>query len=135
MTTPTNGTGHNRIPSVFVTLAKQCQADSVRWFGDSHAAYSLPHHTLALAGEVGEFANLVKKIDRGSLKIEDAHTRYELAMELTDCFIYMLNLAALLKIDLNESYKIKRGVNEQRFTQQRAERDAARLTEGGYADV
>jgi NTP pyrophosphatase (non-canonical NTP hydrolase) len=105
-------------------LSVQCLEDSERWFGDSTAAHSLPHHALALAGEVGEFCNIVKKVDRGSLNIQDAKVRYELSMELTDVYVYVLNLAGLLGIDLEESYKIVRANNETRFMAQRAEREA-----------
>lgn len=104
--------------------AKQCIADSERWFGDTDCVYSIPHHTLAMAGEVGEFANLVKKVERGSLKIGDAPTRLKLAMELTDAFVYMLNLAGLLGIDLEKSYNYVRGENEKRFMEERAKREA-----------
>lgn len=104
-------------------LAKQCVEDSERWFGDSTIVHSVPHHALAMAGEVGEFCNIVKKIDRGSLTFSDAATRYNLAMELTDVYVYLLNLAGLLDIDLEESYKLVRAANEKRFMAQRAQRE------------
>lgn len=93
-------------------LARECMEDSERWFPD--VAHSLPHHVLSLAGEVGELANLVKKVERGSLEVT-AIVRHELAMEATDVFIYLLNIAALLGIDLERSYKLKRTENERRF--------------------
>lgn len=104
-------------------LSIQCVNDSERWFGDTHAAHSIPHHTLALAGEVGEFANIVKKIDRGSLSMNDAKVRVDLAMELTDIFVYLLNLAGLCGVDLEKSYERVRGLNEKRFIAQRKERE------------
>lgn len=109
--------------SVLSELSKQCIDDSEKWFGDSAVVYSIPHHTLAMAGELGEFANIVKKIERGSLDIHDPKVRYDLMMELTDVFVYMLNLAGLLRIDLYKSYMHVRGLNEQRFTAQRQERE------------
>lgn len=93
-------------------LARQCVTDSERWFPDSN---HVPHHTLSLCGEVGEVANIVKKIERGSLNIKDARVRYDLAMEITDAFIYLLNLAGLLGIDLEKAYMHKRAENEKRF--------------------
>lgn len=104
-------------------LAKQCVLDSDRWFGDQPAAHSVVHHSLALAGEVGEFCNIVKKIDRGSLNFGDSKVRYDLAMELTDVFVYVLNLAGLLNIDLEKSYQLVRTNNEERFMKQRKERE------------
>lgn len=105
-------------------LAKQCLEDSERWFGDASCVESIPHHALAMCGEAGEFANIVKKIERGSLDIKTPQVRYDLAMELTDVFVYMLNLAGLMKIDLGKTYEIVRSANEKRFMQQRAEREA-----------
>lgn len=104
-------------------LSIQCVDDSERWFGDTNGAKSIVHHSLAMAGEVGEFCNIVKKVDRGSLSIHDAKVRYELSMELTDVLIYVLNLAGLLGIDLEKSYHIKRSVNDKRFLEERRNRD------------
>lgn len=108
---------------VLVQLAKQCLADSDKWFGDTTCAKSIPHHTLALTGEVGAFATLIKKIERGDLSIHDAKVRYNLALELTDTFVHVLNLAALLHIDLEESYKFVRAANEKRYMEERTRRE------------
>lgn len=105
-------------------LAKQCVEDSTRWFGDSVAAHSVVHHSLAMAGEVGEFCNIVKKIDRGSLDFKDASVRYQLTMELTDVYVYVLNLAGLLGVDLEKSYDMVRANNEQRFMAERLKRES-----------
>jgi NTP pyrophosphatase (non-canonical NTP hydrolase) len=118
-----NGTRRPGAPSVLADLAKQCQEDSERWFGDSPIAASIPHHTLALAGEVGELANIVKKIERGSLDLGDGKVRYEIVMELADIFTYLMNLCGLLHIDMMPAYFEKRRVNEERFTRQRGERE------------
>jgi len=107
-------------------LSIQCVEDSERWFGDRFDPKSweaIMHHTVALAGEVGEFANIVKKVDRGSLNLGDAATRVEMAEELTDVLIYVLNLAGVMDVDLAELYKMKRTKNEQRFAIQRRLRD------------
>lgn len=111
-------------PSKLGMMAKQCVSDSERWFGDSGVVHSIPHHTLAMAGEVGELANIVKKVERGSLRMGDANTRYEMAMELTDVFIYLLNLAGLMGVDLEAAYELKRTENERRFMDQRRAREA-----------
>jgi len=114
----------NQSTGFIVQLQKQCQDDSERWFGDTHAGHSLVHQTLALAGEVGELANIVKKIDRKSLDISDAATRIHLAEECADILTYLLNVADLLQIDLEQAYHIVRGKNEKRFMAARAEREA-----------
>jgi NTP pyrophosphatase (non-canonical NTP hydrolase) len=119
------GTNGVRPPSRTAELSLQCVQDSIRWFGDTVTdTNAIPHHTLALAGEVGELANIVKKIDRGSLNGRAPVVRHMMAMELTDVFIYVLNLAGIMGIDLEEAYKIKRAENEQRFSKEREARDA-----------
>jgi NTP pyrophosphatase (non-canonical NTP hydrolase) len=105
--------GKGREPSTTAKLSIQCMEDSKRWFPD--VAPSLPHHVLSLAGEVGELANLVKKIERGSLSFKDAKVRFDVAMEVTDVYIYLLNTAALLNIDLEQAYAVKRAENIRRF--------------------
>ena len=102
-------------------------ADSARWFGDIWGSRTklqmLVHHTLALAGEAGELANIVKKIDRGSLQLNDAVTRNKLTGELTDVLVYLLNIANLLNIDLSRSYEQVRGQNNKRFLEERKARE------------
>lgn len=112
-------------PSNTYRLSLQCLADSERWFGDT-AGHDLGHHALALAGEVGEFANIVKKIQRGSLSIGDPKVRHHMATELADVYVYLLNLAGMLKIDLEKAYELVRVQNEQRFMEERRARDAAK---------
>jgi NTP pyrophosphatase (non-canonical NTP hydrolase) len=100
-------------------LSQQCGNDTQEWFPSAH---NLGHMALALCGETGEIANLVKKIDRGDFNVEmakvgglPAHIRYDLAMEITDALIYILCLADLLKIDLEKAYEAKRAENIIRF--------------------
>jgi NTP pyrophosphatase (non-canonical NTP hydrolase) len=95
-------------------IQEQCLLDSHRWFPE--IAGSLSHHFIAMVGEVGEFADLLKKVDRGSLEFEEGgETHMQMSMELTDVFIYMCNIAALLRIDLAGNYHVKREFNEERF--------------------
>ena len=105
-------------------LAKQCVEDSERWFGDSGKVNDIVHHSLGLAGETGEFIELVKKVDRGSYKLNDPAVRSRLGDELADVFIYVLNLAGVLGVDLLAEYNRKRTFNEERFSEQRREREA-----------
>lgn len=110
--------------SALWTMSEEAVKDSERWFGDTAIVHSIPHNTLALCGEAGELANIVKKIERGSLDIMQPAVRYELMMEIVDVFTYTLNLAGLTKTDLLKAYYHKRGENEQRFMAQRAQREA-----------
>ena len=75
----------------------------------------LGYLTVALCGEAGEFANILKKIMRGSKDVNDKVVRVEMAFELVDVLIYTAMLANLLDIDLAEAYKHKREQNVERF--------------------
>lgn len=101
--------------------------DSNRWFGDRWSSRTklqmLVHYALALAGEAGELANIVKKIDRGSILLNDAVTRNKLTGELTDVLVYLLNIANLLNIDLSRAYEQVRGQNNKRFLEERKARE------------
>jgi NTP pyrophosphatase (non-canonical NTP hydrolase) len=55
----------------------------------------------AVMGELGEYANLRKKVERGDLTIEDA--RNDLADELADVVIYLDILASQLGVNLGEA--------------------------------
>jgi NTP pyrophosphatase (non-canonical NTP hydrolase) len=99
--------------STIQEIIKQCGKDSHRWFPKT--ADDLGFMTLAMVGEAGEVANVVKKILRGSLSLKDAKTKNELTMEIADVFIYLMDLCDMLGIDIEKAYSIKRIENEQRF--------------------
>jgi NTP pyrophosphatase (non-canonical NTP hydrolase) len=92
-------------------LVKQCLRDSQRWFPKT--ADDPLHHALSLCGETGEVANLMKKVHRGSLSLDDARER--LGEEAVDALIYLCCLFATLGVDPVEIYKEKRAANELRF--------------------
>lgn len=94
-------------------MAMLALKDSEDWFPS--VARSVNHHTLSLCGEAGELANLIKKVDRGSLDGMDAKVRHDVIMEIVDVFIYTLNLAALFQVDLEKAYEYKRANNVKRF--------------------
>lgn len=74
---------------------------------------SIEYLCLALAGEVGEAANDIKKWSRGSITRDEVEER--LASELPDILIYLVMLAHEANVDLEEAYKEKKAFNEQRF--------------------
>ena len=94
-------------------IVVQCIEDSIKWF--PKVAHDIPFLTICMVGELGEFANMVKKIERGSLDPADAQVMHHLRLELVDLFIYLCNAAALLQLDLAATYKTKRAFNEARF--------------------
>ncbi|MEM5834304.1 MAG: MazG-like family protein [Candidatus Aenigmatarchaeota archaeon] len=78
----------------------------------------LQYGTIALAGEVGEFANTVKKILREfNFSKEIPKKEYnKLKEEIIDVFVYFLKLAdQLLNLDIEKEYLKKMMKNEKKF--------------------
>lgn len=92
-------------------LVKQCQEDSDRWFPS--ISKDLPFTVLALVGETGEMANLVKKVVRGSVSLEKI--KDDLGEEAVDVLIYLCMVFSALDIDIEKVYTEKRAKNELRF--------------------
>lgn len=75
---------------------------------------------VGLFGEIGEFSNIVKKINIKNEKKEKYELDIELAEELLceeliDCFIYILRLSEILNIDLEDSFLKKLRRNNERY--------------------
>lgn len=113
-------------PTDLQALAAESLADSAAWFPGLHEgsrASLVNHFVLGIGGEAGEVLDVWKKADacRADLlhstrllepdehlglvpscevHAEGKHSRRALEDELADLFTYMLNLAALLEIDL-----------------------------------
>lgn len=73
----------------------------------------LEYILISLIGELGETANIVKKILRGDCSLEEK--RENLNEEVIDIFIYTLKLAYQLDIDIPSTYLSKLDKNKQRF--------------------
>ncbi|MEM1598222.1 MAG: MazG nucleotide pyrophosphohydrolase domain-containing protein [Pyrobaculum sp.] len=86
---------------------------------EKDVALRLEYLSNALAGEVGELANLVKKVVRGVVYGHGGATlealRESIVEELTDVFIYTLTMAGFLGVDLEEAFLKKLEVNRSRF--------------------
>ena len=77
---------------------------------------------VALVGELGEFANIVKKVNRDNKTLNkglDEKSLEKLREELTDCFIYIVILSNILEMDLEREYFKKMKLNEKRFEKYR----------------
>lgn len=78
---------------------------------------NLQKAVVALTGEVGEFANLVKKAgrehDAGNALPDGSVER--MREEIADIFTYLIKLALLLGLDLADSYYKKMTFNAERF--------------------
>lgn len=114
---------NNKPPSDLWTLSLAAQRNSARWLGESGIASDLSHMTLALCGESGNLANIIKLIDRGELDPEDAHAHFQMVMGLADVFVYVLNIASILQVDLLRAYEQKVIANEKRFMDGKEKRD------------
>ncbi len=78
----------------------------------------LQYLVVALTGEIGEYANIVKKVSRDFENLHQTiseERKKELIEELVDCFIYIIITANLLDVDLEKKYFEKLEKNKQRF--------------------
>lgn len=73
----------------------------------------LSFRIVCMTSELGEAANLVKKVLRGDFALEEI--KGELVEEITDLFIYLIITCNQLGIDLEEAYLNKLGKNILRF--------------------
>jgi NTP pyrophosphatase (non-canonical NTP hydrolase) len=80
---------------------------------DADDLHPLLHNVVSLSGEVGEIANLVKKLDRGDLSFQTLMAA--LPGELADVFIYVMKIAYQSGIDLEDAVLAKIADNEARF--------------------
>lgn len=92
-------------------IAHECRRNSERWFPALHANEDMTvFYSLALAGEVGEMCNLIKKYIRsGWLPATESRSG------LADIFTYLLLLADELHIDLIHALQEKQLVCEERW--------------------
>jgi NTP pyrophosphatase (non-canonical NTP hydrolase) len=96
------GYGSNGLSFRTLRGANVARQDS---YGAHGIGWSLTDWMCALAGEVGEAANLVKKIRREDFTLEEA--RDELAKELADVVTYLDLLANAAGIDLGRAVEEK----------------------------
>jgi NTP pyrophosphatase (non-canonical NTP hydrolase) len=102
-------------------LRQQCREDSMAWFPKT--SDNLPFMILAMLGEAGEVANIVKKMMRGSNDLDnEVHegftVRDHLAEEIIDVLIYLCNIMGMEEfkdIDWMQVWYAKRAFNQRRF--------------------
>lgn len=73
----------------------------------------LEHLLVCLVGEVGECANLIKKVVRGDRSYTSV--RNEFSAEIADTFIYLLKICSQTGIDLESEFLKKLEANKSRF--------------------
>jgi NTP pyrophosphatase (non-canonical NTP hydrolase) len=79
--------------------------------------YELEHLLVCLVGELGEFANILKKVRRGDFSLSSV--KDELDEELVDVFIYLIKIAGQFNVDLETGYENKMLKNASKFQQYR----------------
>ena len=89
----------------------QCAADArlveiTKKLGEDHGDnWSLNDWIVAVTGELGEFADISKKVRRGDLTLEQA--KPELRLEFADILAYLIYLGNKLDIDIGDAFKEK----------------------------
>lgn len=73
----------------------------------------LEHLAVCLAGEVGEFCNVLKKMVRGD--VDAIKGKEALSEELADCLIYIIKISNQYKIDIEKETLNKIKSNMSRF--------------------
>jgi len=77
---------------------------------------------IGLIGEIGEFSNLIKKLNLLNNRFSDEELNEnflkvhpDLQEELIDAFIYLIRIASHLNIDISKEYLRKYNINKVRF--------------------
>jgi NTP pyrophosphatase (non-canonical NTP hydrolase) len=102
-------------------LQKQAAVNSKRWFPDLHERSDMEivvHMALGLAGEAGEVANAIKKLNRkyNDLSQVPSDVLASIAEELADVFTYLLNLNTYVGIrSLEDEFQNKQGICDHRW--------------------
>lgn len=95
-------------------ILKSSEAAYSDQFGGPGDMGGILHMTVGLAGEVGELANLVKKINRDG---HDSVSKTDIGLEMADVLFYLLLLSNHLEIDLANFAEIKLGILQERYNE------------------
>ena len=93
---------------------------SVNYGNDQQKYELITKELVGLFGEIGEFSNLVKKLNLklehgGEYELDVERAEFQLEEELADSFIYMLRLSHIIGIDLEETLLKKMENNRKRY--------------------
>ena len=107
-------------------VQRQIEADekrgfSVKFSSDSMREEQLTRDTVGLIGEVGEFANLLKKVGlalntTGYVGPSLSEASHDLREELADATIYIMRLSTILDGNLEQDILEKMKKNDDRYS-------------------
>jgi NTP pyrophosphatase (non-canonical NTP hydrolase) len=92
-------------------LAIQCNEDSHVWFPKT--ADNVFYMAACMAGEAGETVNEAKKVERGSVSMDEA--REKILEEAADTLVYCMGMFGMLGADPEWWYNRVRNKNIMRF--------------------
>lgn len=118
--------------SRFVTIADL--QSTLREFADErawHQFHTPKNLVMALAGEVGEVTELFQWLspEQSRAVMEDPTKAVQVRHELADVFGYLLRLADVLNVDLEEALKEKIDANAEKYPVHKAHGSATKYTE------
>lgn len=88
------------------------KTDFFKEISDANIA-ELEHLLVCVLGELGELANVTKKIVRGDTTLQSS--REQLEDEIADAFIYLVKICNQLGVDLESAFLKKLAANAERF--------------------
>lgn len=101
-------------------LAVDALVEALQAFADAREWQ--PFHTprnlvLALTGEVGELAEIFQWLtdEQAAALVDDAHAYQHLQEEIADVLLYLVRLAAIMKVDLNRAVIDKMEKNARKY--------------------
>ncbi len=89
----------------------------------------------ALAGEVGELSEIFQWRTEEESSQLDAHDRRLVEEELADILIYVLRLADVLAVDLEQAVEAKLALNERRYPVETSRGDRTKHAAKGRGDL
>lgn len=110
--------------SEITTIGYKMHHDSQYWFPTVHERgvdAVIRHYAFGLGGETGEVLDVLKKVDicgfshSCDLHADGKHDLAALESELADVFTYLLCLAHMVGVDLEDAWQGKRRHNIQRW--------------------
>jgi NTP pyrophosphatase (non-canonical NTP hydrolase) len=104
-----------KIKKTELTFA-QLRKKNLERVGEIHncETWEYPEWVMAVCGELGELANILKKVRRGSKKMDDK-TKEEIRHEFADVQIYLDLLADSVGVDLGEATREKFNLTSDKY--------------------